>query len=102
MIAVSLSTSPIHPVPLKSAREKFYDGLNAVLFATPKTKIIYPGKKYVMKAIAEYNKEEWSEVQPLGKLYFELGKTLYRLQDYEKATEALKQSLQTKDDSVDE
>ena len=55
-----------------------------------------------MKAIAEYNKEEWSEVQPLGKLYFELGKTLYRLQDYEKATEALKQSLQTKDDSVEE
>ena len=39
-----------------------------------------------MKAITEYYREEWSEVQPLRKLYFELGKTFYQQQAFEKAT----------------
>ena len=55
-----------------------------------------------MNAQTEYNTVEWSEVQPLRKLYVELGRTYYQQQNFDKAVEALEQAMQIKDSSVED
>lgn len=55
-----------------------------------------------MNTITEYYREEWREVQPLRKLYFELGKALYRQKDFEKAMAFFNDALEIKDGSVDD
>ena len=55
-----------------------------------------------MSTLTEYTRQDLMESQPLRRLYFELGKTMYQQRRFEKAMEHLGEALEVKDDSVED